>query len=317
MTIGRGRAHLPRGDAVARRDDRHADRERRPRRRRALRGRIRRDAGHERDRHGRGRRVERPLRTPRCRCTPSVALFVDRTRDRGSGDRRCRCSSSGGSSRASAPADRPSRCTSSSRGCTRPQTARSRVRGVLGGVGGALAHRTVPGGRGHRVPALAVGVPRRRRAHGGRLRDGRAAPARTPAAHRRSRPAAAWSDAWPARSPLAVGALALSLAGEAGAWSGLVVAASVVVIALAARPLLPRRTLRAARGPAQRDPHARHDRRCAVRCRDLRAVPADRRLRLLADLGGAGADRGGAPVGVGGRTCRAGSATASATCASP
>src|SRR5690606_17907156 len=47
---------------------------------------------------------------------------------------------------------------------------------------------------------------------------------------------------------LAVGALALSLAGEAGAWSGLAVAASVVVIALAARPLLPRRTLRSARG---------------------------------------------------------------------
>ena len=47
---------------------------------------------------------------------------------------------------------------------------------------------------------------------------------------------------------LAVGALALSLAGEAGAWSGLVVAASVVVIAVAARPLLPRRTLRASRG---------------------------------------------------------------------
>ena len=47
---------------------------------------------------------------------------------------------------------------------------------------------------------------------------------------------------------LAVGALALSLAGEAGAWSGLVVAASVVVIAVAVRPLLPRRTLRASRG---------------------------------------------------------------------
>lgn len=47
---------------------------------------------------------------------------------------------------------------------------------------------------------------------------------------------------------LAAGALALSLAGEAGAWSGLAVAASVVVIALAVRPLLPRRALRAARG---------------------------------------------------------------------
>jgi MFS family permease len=47
---------------------------------------------------------------------------------------------------------------------------------------------------------------------------------------------------------LAVGALALSLAGELGAWSGLAVAASVVVIAFAARPLLPRNTLRAAHG---------------------------------------------------------------------
>lgn len=47
---------------------------------------------------------------------------------------------------------------------------------------------------------------------------------------------------------LAVGALALSLAGELGIWSGLAVAASVVVIVGAARPLLPRRTLLAARG---------------------------------------------------------------------
>lgn len=47
---------------------------------------------------------------------------------------------------------------------------------------------------------------------------------------------------------VAIGALALSLAGEFGGWSGLVVAASVVVIALAARPLLPPRTLRSARG---------------------------------------------------------------------
>ena len=51
--------------AVPRGDDGHADRERRPRRRRALRGRLRRDAGHERDRNGRGRRVERSLRSPR------------------------------------------------------------------------------------------------------------------------------------------------------------------------------------------------------------------------------------------------------------
>ena len=47
---------------------------------------------------------------------------------------------------------------------------------------------------------------------------------------------------------VAAGALGLSLAGELGAWSPLVVAASVVVIAVAARPLLPPRTLRSGRG---------------------------------------------------------------------
>jgi MFS family permease len=47
---------------------------------------------------------------------------------------------------------------------------------------------------------------------------------------------------------VAAGALALSLAGELGAWSWAVVAASALVIAVAARPLLPPRTLRAARG---------------------------------------------------------------------
>ncbi len=47
---------------------------------------------------------------------------------------------------------------------------------------------------------------------------------------------------------VAVGALALSLAGELGTWAGLAVAASVVVIAVAARPLLPPRTLLSARG---------------------------------------------------------------------
>lgn len=47
---------------------------------------------------------------------------------------------------------------------------------------------------------------------------------------------------------VAAGALGLSLAGEAGAWSWGVVAASLVVIAAAARPLLPRRTLLAGRG---------------------------------------------------------------------
>ena len=47
---------------------------------------------------------------------------------------------------------------------------------------------------------------------------------------------------------LALGALVLSLAGELGAWAGLAVAASLVLITLAARPLLPRRTLIAARG---------------------------------------------------------------------
>ena len=47
---------------------------------------------------------------------------------------------------------------------------------------------------------------------------------------------------------VAVGALALSLAGELGSWAWVVVAASAVVIGLAARPLLPPRTLRAGRG---------------------------------------------------------------------
>lgn len=47
---------------------------------------------------------------------------------------------------------------------------------------------------------------------------------------------------------VAAGALALSLAGELGAYAWVVVAASVVVIALASRPLLPRGTLRAGRG---------------------------------------------------------------------
>lgn len=47
---------------------------------------------------------------------------------------------------------------------------------------------------------------------------------------------------------VAVGALGLSLAGELGAWSWAGVAASVIVIGLAARPLLPRGTLRAVRG---------------------------------------------------------------------
>ncbi|MFB8386061.1 MFS transporter [Microbacterium sp. NPDC055910] len=47
---------------------------------------------------------------------------------------------------------------------------------------------------------------------------------------------------------VAVGALALSLAGELGAGAWVVVAASAVVIALAARPLLPPRTLVAGRG---------------------------------------------------------------------
>jgi len=47
---------------------------------------------------------------------------------------------------------------------------------------------------------------------------------------------------------VAAGALALSLAGELGAWSAAAVTASVVVIALSARPLLPPGTLRSARG---------------------------------------------------------------------
>lgn len=47
---------------------------------------------------------------------------------------------------------------------------------------------------------------------------------------------------------VAAGALALSLAGELGAYALLAVAASVVVIVLAIRPLLPARTLLSARG---------------------------------------------------------------------
>jgi MFS family permease len=47
---------------------------------------------------------------------------------------------------------------------------------------------------------------------------------------------------------VAIGALGLSLAGELGVWAGAAVAASVAVIGLAARTLLPRGTLRAARG---------------------------------------------------------------------
>lgn len=47
---------------------------------------------------------------------------------------------------------------------------------------------------------------------------------------------------------VAAGALALSLAGQLGAAAWAVVAASVVVIAVASRPLLPRGTLRAGRG---------------------------------------------------------------------
>jgi MFS family permease len=47
---------------------------------------------------------------------------------------------------------------------------------------------------------------------------------------------------------VAIGALGLSLAGELGAWAWAAVAASVVVIALASRPLLPRGTLVAGRG---------------------------------------------------------------------
>ena len=47
---------------------------------------------------------------------------------------------------------------------------------------------------------------------------------------------------------VAAGALALSLAGEFEQFAGVAVAASVVVIAFSVRPLLPRRTLTAARG---------------------------------------------------------------------
>ncbi len=61
---------------------------------------------------------------------------------------------------------------------------RARLRGIRGGVGAAIAHRAVPRRRGRGVPALAVGVPRRRGAHDHRLHDGGAATARPVAAHR-------------------------------------------------------------------------------------------------------------------------------------
>lgn len=47
---------------------------------------------------------------------------------------------------------------------------------------------------------------------------------------------------------VAAGALALSLAGQLGVWAAGTVAASAVIVALAVRPLLPPRTLRAGRG---------------------------------------------------------------------
>ncbi|WP_345802419.1 MFS transporter [Microbacterium sp. AZCO] len=47
---------------------------------------------------------------------------------------------------------------------------------------------------------------------------------------------------------VAVGALGLSLAGELGEWAWLAVAASLLVLVFASKPLLPRRTLRAGRG---------------------------------------------------------------------
>ena len=52
---------------------------------------------------------------------------------------------------------------------------------------------------------------------------------------------------------------------------------------------------------AERRAHARPHRRIPLRSRDLCAVPAHRRLRLLADLGRAGTDRRGARVGGGRR----------------
>ncbi|RLK49586.1 MFS transporter [Microbacterium telephonicum] len=47
---------------------------------------------------------------------------------------------------------------------------------------------------------------------------------------------------------VAAGALGLSLAGEAGGWAPVVIGASVLLVAVAVRPLLPPCTLRAARG---------------------------------------------------------------------
>ena len=113
-------------------------------------------------------------------------------------------------------------------------------------------------------------------------------------------PAGMWSHALACAVAVAVGALGLSLAGELGAWSAVAVAASVVVIALAAGRCCRLERCVGARA-AQRDPHARSHRGRPLRRRDLRPVPVDRRVRLLTDVGGAGSHGGGAPVGGGRR----------------
>ena len=260
-------------------------------------------------------RLERPVRRRGDRCMRRSPCSSSGWSSR-DWPRRCRCSSSGDWCRGSAREDRPSRCTSSSRACTRPRShgrvfaAFSAAWVVPSLVGPFLAGAVTEYLHWRWVflgvalltvspspwsPLRLHGLPLHTDHPSGRAACsvGSRAPSPWPSAHWRSasRASSGRGRGWRSRHP---SSSSRSLS----------------------RPLLPRRTLRAARGPAERDAHARADRRRAVRRRDLRPVPADRRLRLLADLGGARADRGGAAVGAA-ATCRAGSATGSATPASP
>ena len=236
-----GRAHLPRGDAGARRDDRDADRERRPGRRCALRGRFRRDARDERHRNGGGRA---PGATGPARGRPlyaAVALFV-------------------------------LGLVIAGLAATMPMLVVGRLVQGLGAGGQTVAlyvvvARVYPPEMHGRVfaafsaawvvpslvgPFLAGAVTEYLHwrwvflgvaaAHGDRLHDGRRATARTAAAHRRSvrtRRARSAARVRRRRGRRCTGAQPRGRgSGRGRGWS---VAASVVVIAVAVRPLLPRR----------------------------------------------------------------------------
>ena len=178
-----------------------------------------------------------------------------------------------------------------------PADPRPRVRGLLGGMGRAVADRPLPRRRRDGVPALEVGVPRCRGAHASsRSRWSRCDCTATPL-HTDEPPDGKVGPRLACAVAVAIGALALSLAGELGSWS-----------VLRGRGIRSRHRLRRPAAaaaahpagrtrPAERRAHARPHRRRAVRRRDLRAVPADRRVRLLADVGGPGADGGRARVG--------------------